>query len=395
MTSITKQTSDSARRMSSHAANSNWRMPRIARALLAVLAICALVSVAVSCGDDSDDSNDTSDAVATVETTTTAAPASESESDAPASTTVATDAVQEAETSTTTTTAAEAAVVTTTTAAAAPASESDSDAAADTTVSGSLVERIVSISPTATEMVFAIGAGDHVVAVDQYSYYPEAAPVTELDGWNPNIEAIASYEPDLVLMQGAFETAEQLEALGIEVWSHNAPATFDNVYLQIEQLGEVTGLTANAAALNADISSQIDELVEAAPDASGLSYYHELDNTLYTVTSSTFVGEVYNLFGLENVADPADSDGGSFGYPQLSDEYLVNADPDLIFLADTVCCDQNAQTVAERPGWDQLTAVQNGRIVELNDDIASRWGPRLVEFIAAISEALVSLDAAG
>jgi len=370
-------------------------MPRIARALLAVLAICALVSVAVSCGDDSDDSNDTSDAVATVETTTTAAPASESESDAPASTTVATDAVQEAETSTTTTTAAEAAVVTTTTAAAAPASESDSDAAADTTVSGSLVERIVSISPTATEMVFAIGAGDHVVAVDQYSYYPEAAPVTELDGWNPNIEAIASYEPDLVLMQGAFETAEQLEALGIEVWSHNAPATFDNVYLQIEQLGEVTGLTANAAALNADISSQIDELVEAAPDASGLSYYHEQDNTLYTVTSSTFVGEVYNLFGLENVADPADSDGGSFGYPQLSDEYLVNADPDLIFLADTVCCDQNAQTVAERPGWDQLTAVQNGRIVELNDDIASRWGPRLVEFIAAISEALVSLDAAG
>jgi len=404
MTSITKQTSDSARRMSSHAANSNWRMPRIARALLAVLAICALVSVAVSCGDDSDDSNDTSDAVAIVETTTTAAPASESESGsaAPASTTVATDAAQEAETSTTTTTtttAAAAAVVTTTTAAAAPASESesesDSDAAADTTVSGSLVERIVSISPTATEMVFAIGAGDHVVAVDQYSYYPDAAPVTELDGWNPNIEAIASYEPDLVLMQGAFETAEQLEALGIEVWSHNAPATFDDVYLQIEQLGEITGLTANAAALNADISSQIDELVEAAPNASGLSYYHELDNTLYTVTSSTFVGEVYNLFGLENVADPADSDGGSFGYPQLSDEYLVNADPDLIFLADTVCCGQNAQTVAERPGWDQLTAVQNGRIVELNDDIASRWGPRLGGFIAAISEALVSLDAAG
>ena len=255
-------------------------------------------------------------------------------------------------------------------------------------------QRIVSISPTATEMVFAIGAGDRVVAVDQFSYYPAEAPVTDLDGWNPNVEAIASYDPDLVLLQTSGEVSSSLEALGIEVWAHDAPFAFDDVYVQIEQLGAVTGQSDEAAALVADMQAQIDELIAAAPDASGLSYYHELDNTLYTVTSGTFIGQVYGLFGLANVADPADADGSAWGYPQLSDEYLVDADPDIIFLADTRCCGQDAQTVAARPGWDLLTAVQTGRIVELNDDIVSRWGPRLVEFIAAISGVLVSTGAA-
>ena len=266
----------------------------------------------------------------------------------------------------------------------APAADSEEDAG----------QRIVSISPTATEMVFAIGAGDRVVAVDQFSYHPAEAPVTDLDGWNPNVEAIASYEPDLVLMQTSGDVGASLEALGIEVWAHDAPFAFEDVYVQIERLGEVTGQTEEAAAVVADMQAQISELIAAAPDASGLTYYHELDNTLYTVTSSTFIGQVYGLFGLTNVADPADADGNAWGYPQLSDEYLVDADPDVIFLADTLCCGQNAQTIAARPGWDQLTAVQTGRIVELNDDIVSRWGPRLVDFIAAISDVLVSVGAA-
>ena len=257
------------------------------------------------------------------------------------------------------------------------------------------LERIVSISPTGTEMLFAIGAGDRVVAVDQFSYYPDDAPVTDLDGWNPNIEAIASYEPDLVVMQTDGDLIASLEALGIDVWAHDAPLALDDVYVQIEQLGAVTGQTGEAAVLIADMRARIDELIAAAPDASGLSYYHELDNTLYTVTSTTFIGQVYGLFGLTSVADPADTDGSAWGYPQLSDEYLVDADPDVIFLADTLCCGQNAQTVAARAGWDQLTAVQTGRVVELDDDIVSRWGPRLVDFIAAISDVLVSAGSAG
>ena len=263
------------------------------------------------------------------------------------------------------------------------------------TDSQSADQRIVSISPTGTEMLFAIGAGDRVVAVDQFSYYPDEAPVTGLDGWNPNVEAIASYDPDLVVMHTSGDVGASLEALGIEVWTHDAPFAFEDVYVQIEQLGEVTGQADEAAALVADMRAEIANLIAAAPDASGLSYYHELDNTLYTVTSSTFIGQVYGLFGLANVADPADADGSAWGYPQLSDEYLVDADPDVIFLADTLCCGQNVETVAARPGWDQLTAVRTGRVVELNDDIVSRWGPRLVDFIAAISGVLASIGATG
>lgn len=255
-------------------------------------------------------------------------------------------------------------------------------------------QRIVSISPTGTEILFAIGAGERVVAVDEFSYYPPEAPVTDLSGWQPNVEAIASYDPDLVVMGSDGDIEANLESLGIAVLAINAPTTFDEVYVQIAQFGETTEQIDDAAALISEMRSEIETLIDAAPDASGLSYYHELTDGLYSVTSSTFIGQVYSLFGLDNIADPADSDGSSYGYPQLGNEYIVDADPDLIFLADTLCCGQDAETVAARPGWDLLSAVQHGRVVELNDDIVSRWGPRLVEFIAAISDALISIDAA-
>ena len=253
-----------------------------------------------------------------------------------------------------------------------------------------LPERIVSISPSGTEILYAIGAGDRVVAVDDFSYYPEGTPVTDLSGWQPNLEAILAFEPDLVVMGSNGDIEAGLEAAGVAVALSNAPITFDDVYSQIEAIGAATGNIGEAAELVLQMQTEIDELTANAPDASGLSYFHELDNTLYSVTSSTFIGAVYALFGLENVADPADADGAAFGYPQLSDEYLVDADPDIIFLADTICCGQSADTVAERAGWDQLSAVQNGNVVELNDDIVSRWGPRLVDFIEAIAVAIES-----
>ena len=251
-------------------------------------------------------------------------------------------------------------------------------------------ERIVSISPTATEMLFAMGAGDRVVAVDVGSDYPEQAPVSELDGFNPNVEAIAGYEPDLVVMSyDPGDVVDGLTALGVESLVQSAAASLDDVYAQISELGQAAGRPDEAEALAAEMRSAIDDLAaDAAADGAGLTYYHELDSTYYSVTASTFVGGIYSLFGLENIADAADADGSAFGYPQLSDEYIIDADPDLIFLADTVCCGQSVSTVAARPGWDGMSAVVSGNVVELNDDIASRWGPRLVDFVSAIAAAL-------
>lgn len=254
-------------------------------------------------------------------------------------------------------------------------------------------ERIVSINPTGTEMLYAVGAGDLVVAVDSFSYYPEGTPVTDLSGWEPNVEAILSYEPDLVVMDWNDEVQSTLEAAGVTVLVITAPVTFDDVYAQIELVGDATGNGEGAQVVVEQMRADIAAAIADAPDGSGLSYYHELDNTLYSVTSGTFIGTVYGLFGMTNTADPADADGAAFGYPQLSDEYLVDADPDIIFLADTLCCAQSAATVAERPGWNQLSAVQNGNVIELNDDVVSRWGPRLVDFVEAIAGAIASVEA--
>jgi len=248
---------------------------------------------------------------------------------------------------------------------------------------------IISLSPTVTEMLFAIGAGPQVVAVDEFSNYPPEAPTTDLSGYTPNLEAIAGYQPDLVVISAyAEDLVPQLNSLDIPV--HVAPdnaVTLDDVYAQIEDLGALTGHRAEAEALVEQMSREIDELVAQVPQREEpLTYYYELDDQLYTVTSESFVGTLLALAGLESIGDAHDVDGT--GYPQLSAEVVVQSDPDLIFLADTKCCGQSAETVAARDGWEDVTAVREGRIVELDDDIASRWGPRIVDLLRVVVDAV-------
>lgn len=250
-------------------------------------------------------------------------------------------------------------------------------------------DSIVSLSPVATEILFAIGAGDQVAAVDDQSNYPDEAPTTELSGFTPNIEAILSYEPDLVFI--AFDPgdlAASLEAADVPVVTFDAAVTLDDTYHQIEATGAATGNMEQAGQVSQSIRNDFEEIVSGAPQVEdGTTYFHEIDANLYTVTSSTYFGQIYSMFGLENIADPADEDGSAAGYPQLSSEFVVAADPDLIFLADAQF-GESAETVAERPGWGVLTAVQEGHVYELDSDLASRWGPRVVDFARSISEAL-------
>ncbi len=250
--------------------------------------------------------------------------------------------------------------------------------------------KIVSLSPTATEILFAVEAGDQVVAVDDQSNYPDGAPVTDMTGFSPNIEAIAALGADLVVL--GFDPGEvvtALDAVGIPAIVHPAAVDLDDAYTQIEQLGAATGHVAEAAAVVAGMREDIGRIA-AETDAGDATYYHELDPTLYSATSATFAGALYGMLGLVNIADAApDPDG--FGYPQLSPEHIVSEDPDLVFLADTKCCGQNTATVADRPGWNTMRAVQRGTIVELDDDIASRWGPRVVEFMETVAAAIGAL----
>jgi iron complex transport system substrate-binding protein len=267
------------------------------------------------------------------------------------------------------------------------------DAAGGTIEIAEQPDQIVSLSATATEMLFAIDAGDQVVAVDDQSNHPEDAPMTDLSGLEPNVEAIAGYEPDLVVTSGdPGDLATGLDALGIPTLVQPAAATLDDTYEQITQLGTATGHVDAAEELVADMQADIDRIVAEVPERDEPpTYYHELDSTLFSVTSDTFIGELYSLAGFENVADPAD-DGSAGGYPQLSPEFLIEADPDVIFLADTKCCGQDAASVAQRPGWGELSAVAEGNVVELDDDIASRWGPRVVDLLELLVDANAGLS---
>lgn len=254
--------------------------------------------------------------------------------------------------------------------------------------------RIVSLSPTATEMLFAIDAGAQVAAVDDQSNYPAEAPKTKLSGFEPNVEAIVAERPDLVVLSNdPGEIVSGLTAVKVPALVLPAAKTLDDTYTQIERLGAATGHVGDAAELVAKMTKEIADLTkQVAEKGKGLSYYHELDNTFFSVTSKTFVGDVYSRLGLRNIADEADKTGS--GYPQLSAEFIVKADPDLILLADTKCCKESAATVAKRPGFADLRAVKNGQVVELDDDVASRWGPRVVDFLRTVAAAVEKVEPA-
>jgi iron complex transport system substrate-binding protein len=263
----------------------------------------------------------------------------------------------------------------------------DAKAAGTTTTTASTeLDHIVSISPTATEILFAIGAGDQVVAVDDQSNYPTDAPKTELTSYQPNVEAIAKYDPDLVVSSSDDpDLVDGLDKLGIPVLVQKAAVEVTDVYTQIRQLGKTTGHVKEATSLVHDMRSEIDAISEKAKDRAALSAYWELDPTYYSVTSQTFIGKLLGLANVTTIADKAQSDVKD--YPQLSSEFIVSADPDLVLLADSKCCDQTAASVGARAGWTGMKAVTTGNVVAIDDDIASRWGPRIVELLKLVDAA--------
>jgi ABC-type Fe3+-hydroxamate transport system substrate-binding protein len=258
---------------------------------------------------------------------------------------------------------------------------------ASTAAAAQRPERIVSLSPTATEMLFAIGAGEQVIAVDNQSNYPADAPHSKLSGYEPNVEAIAAYDPDLVVASGdPGGLADGLGKLHIDVLVQEAPKNLDGAYDEIEELGDVTGHEQEARTVVSRMRSQISALVQRASAGTGLEVYHELGPDYYSATSQTFIGSIYEALGAKNIADEAGKKGPD--YPQLSAEYILKSNPDLIVLSDTKCCGQTLEKVAARPGWKRIDAVQDGDVVEADDDIASRWGPRIVAFVRIVSEAM-------
>ena len=284
-----------------------------------------------------------------------------------------------------------AAVLTTVALVATACSGADDPAADQTDGTGAAAsgepQAIISLSPTTTEMLYAVGAGDRVVAVDERSNYPANAPVTDLSGYTPNLEAILGYQPDLVVAtDDTGDIVSGLERSGVEVLLLPAARTLDDTYTQIEQVGAATGTVGEAAELVSRMRGEIDEIVASVPRReTPLTYFHELDDTYYTVTDDTYIGEVYSLLGLTSIATGEDA------YPQLSEELILEADPDLVMLADGQCCGITPEVVAERPGWGELAAVRQDRVFVVDEDLASRWGPRVVDFMREVAGIISTL----
>ncbi len=256
------------------------------------------------------------------------------------------------------------------------------------TASGaSCPRRIVSISPTATESLYAIGAGRQVVAVDNQSNYPSTAPrKSGLVAYSPSGTAIYSdYRPDLVVVSyDANHVIEELHAVHVRVLFQPTAANLRVAYQQIRNLGIVTCHRAQSARVVHSVQAKLAGVRHAlGTRAHGLLTYVEISAppSLYAASSRSFIGQLFGTLGMRNITtDPS-------GFPALNQEQVIAASPQLIFLTDHLAKDGGvtAHTVATRPGWGSIRSVTAHAIYPLNDDAASRWGPRITVVLQEIA----------
>ncbi len=244
---------------------------------------------------------------------------------------------------------------------------------------------IVSLSAGHTEMLYAIGAGDQVIAADGYSDCPAAAAdLPHLDAFSPSVESIVALEPDLVII--FFDPGglvEALESAGVRSLVLEAPDSVDAVFDQMELLGEVTGHPEGASDAVAGMRGRIDAIVNEIADVrEGPTFFHEIDNTFFTAGPGSFIADLYATLKARNIAEATGE-----AYPQMSAEAIIAADPQVIILADEDA-GESAETVAKRPGWSGIAAVKDGRVHAVDPDVVSRPGPRLVEALGILAEFL-------
>ncbi len=246
-------------------------------------------------------------------------------------------------------------------------------------------DKIISLSPSLTEILFAIGAAPQIIAVDSQSNFPKSVPRTDLSAYEPNLEAIASFKPDLVVLSYDIgDVVKGLNLVGIDTLLLPAPPDFREILNQIKILGRVTGNSKKAIKLVIKLEKGMNRLTKIRQKRRVEKIYHEIDENYYSASSFSFIGSIYQMLNLKNIADGADKEG--YGYPKLSPEYIISSNPDLIILPG-----KNSNQIIKimkRPGWDHVNAVKSKKFIRIDRDIASRWGPRVLDFAASIVDFL-------
>ncbi len=246
-------------------------------------------------------------------------------------------------------------------------------------------QRIASLSAHATEIFCAIGAVDQLVAVEKFANCPlGSGAIQSLDSFQPNLEAIAGFEPDLVIVVfNPSGLVESLQRIGIPVLHLDLPTTLDGVLEQIELFGQISGHDEESAQLTSAMRLRIEAVAEQLEGVEqGPRVFHELTNDYFTASPESFIGSFYITLKATNIAEGADVE-----YPQLSAEVIVDRNPEVIILADEAA-GVSADDVKARPGWDVIAAVKDDRICTVDPDIISRPGPRIVDALEALAECL-------
>jgi len=258
------------------------------------------------------------------------------------------------------------------------------DAGREVTLAGP-PNRIVSAAPSATELAFAVGLGDEVVAVDTFSNYPpEATSKPSIGSYvDPDLESIVGADPDLVLVTDVHlaKLVPALEARDIPALVLNAKS-LDGVYLDLLLLGRISGEEERAATLVDELRQRVAKVEQAVAGATAVRTFVELDPTLFTAGPGTFLDDLVRRAGGTNIAA-----GATTAYPQLSAEEVVGANPEVIILTDEVL-GVSPDAVSARQGWAEVSAVANDRIAVVDPDIVTRPGPRIVDALEQIAHIL-------
>jgi iron complex transport system substrate-binding protein len=253
-------------------------------------------------------------------------------------------------------------------------------------------QRIVSVSPACTEILFALGLGDQVVGVTEYCNYPEEALSKPKIGTftSPNLEVIMAQDPDLVLATAGVQSdmVGRMEEMGLKVYVVN-PATFDETVAIIRDVGSLTGREAEAARIADDMQKRADEIAAAVKSktaAGGTSpkVFYEIfyENNVWTAGRNSIISDLIRMAGGTNLGDADSAD-----YYEFSVESLIAGNPDVYLVGSGSMA--NPGDITTRAGWDMMNAVRNGRVYVVNEDLVYRTGPRLIDGLESIYQAIM------
>jgi len=250
-----------------------------------------------------------------------------------------------------------------------------------------LPERIISLAPSNTEILFTLGLEDRIVGVTDFCDYPEAAKSKEKIGGfsEPNIEKIISLQPDLILATSMHQKpVEEFEKLNVPSVVLD-PKDFEDVFTSIEIIGKATGQDDKAAAIVGDLKARVkdvdDKVIKLTEDERPKVYYEIWPSPITTAGPGTFVNDIIQRAGGENIAKDAKK-----AYPQYSQEMIVAKNPDIIIFSHHGSSNQSAEDILNRQGWESIEAIKNNKVFYVEENLVQRATPRLVDGLEQLAE---------